>query len=97
MTILLTVLSVGLTQMDRINASINPQVLYKAHLLTNVVMHMDSSEIDLISEYEVDGYKVKKRIERIGDDLKLIELSVYNGLDKLVYTRQYYKFCGVEI
>lgn len=97
LTILLTIMTLSYTYIDRINHSVNPQVLYKAHLTTNEVIIRDDLLIEDAGEFEIDGFQVKKSIEPKGKEIYKIEIRIYNSSGKLLYTRKMIKSPGVDL
>lgn len=97
LTILLCILTLSFTRLDRINHSVNPQVLYKAHLISSEMIQRDDFLIEKALEQEVDGFRVEKSIEAQEQGVFLIELSIYNKAGRLVHQRSLLKFDGIEL
>ncbi len=97
LTILLTILTLSFTRIDRINQSVNPQVLYKAHLLTGQVIIREDLMIEDKGEYEIDGFLVKKSMGLMENGLYQIELQVFYSTGKLLYTRKILRSHRIEL
>jgi len=97
MTILLTILTLTFASVDRVNASLNPQTVYKAYLATNSVMAQDDLQVDEKSEYEIEGYRIRKQLISLDSHSTHLILEVYNGSGKLLYTRHKILAYGISI
>jgi len=97
MTLLLTILTLSFMALDRINRTVNAQMLYKAHLATTAVLAKNDLLIEELDEYEVDAYLVKKAITPLSKTLFQIELSVINGSGHEVYTRKILKSDDIRL
>jgi len=97
MTILLTILTLSFAALDRINKTVNPASLYKAHLATSEVLNRDDLLLGELEEYEVDGYLVKKTISLLARDMYLVELLVVNGHGYKIYNRKILKSIAIDL
>lgn len=97
MTILLTILTLTFASVDRVNASLNPQTVYKAYLATNSVMAQDDLQVDEKSEYEIEGYRIRKQLISLDSHSTHLILEVYSGSGKLLYTRHKILAYGISI
>lgn len=97
MTILLTILTITFTRLDKINASVNPQLVYKAHLATNVIMMRDDLLLEEKSEYEVEGYHIIKQLQKLNSQAYGLTMEVYNGSGRLLYTRHKILAHGINL
>jgi len=88
MTILLSILTLSFVTIDRINSSLNPAAHYKAHLVSNEILIRDDILLDEMSEYEVDGYRVLKKVVPIQKGTYRVELTVMNGFGIIIYVRK---------
>lgn len=88
LVILLIILTISLTQIDRLNASLNPQVLHRAHLIT-VRIFNNVDLLDIAGEKKsVKGYRVEMNVKPLGNGLNLIEITVFDATEKQVYQRK---------
>lgn len=97
LTLLLTILTLSFTRIDRVNRSLNPQLLYKAHLISCQVINSDDLLIKQIEEVEMDGLWVKKSLESLENDLYRVEVAVINKSGKCIYSRTLLKKSGIEL
>lgn len=97
LTILLTILTLSMTQIDRINASINPQVVYKAHQITNIVFNRGDILIETLDKFEIAGYEISKTIQPLYEGLYLVHLTVLDQRGRSIYTRKKLMADGIEL
>ena len=97
LTILLTILTLSMTQIGRINASVNPQVLYKAHMITNNVFNGGDILIETFDKFEVSGYEVNKTIQHLHEGVYLVQLTVVDQRGRTLYTRKKLMADGIEL
>ncbi len=97
MTLLLTILTLALVALNRINNSVNPGALYKAHLVTSDVLSRADLLLEEMEEYQVEGFLVKKSIALRKNGMYQVELSVVNGYGKTIYTRKILKSNGINL
>lgn len=97
LTILLTILTLTFTRMDRINQSLNPQVLYKAHLIARQVIQRDDLLETQAVHLEIDGFKVEKSIESKENGLCQVEIRVFNRTGRLVLQRSLLKAIEIDL
>jgi hypothetical protein len=88
MTILLSILTISFVTIDRINSSMNPAAQYKAHLISNEVLNRDDILLEEMDEYEVDGYRVIKKVVPLAKGTSRVELTIMNGFGKTVFIRK---------
>lgn len=88
MTILLTILTLSVTVLSRINHSQNPQATYKAHLATNYLLCQDELLIQTDELFMVDGFRVTRQIESLGEDLYEVQLQVFDATEMEIYVRK---------
>ncbi len=97
LTLLLTILTLSFTRIDRVNRSLNPQLLYKAHLISCQVIQSDDLLINQGEDVELDGLWVKKSLELLGNDLYRVEVSIVSKSGKRIYSRTLLKKSGIEL
>lgn len=97
LTILLSILTLSFTRIDRINHSLNPQVLYKAHLIASLVIQREDLLVEQTGDWEMDGFKVEKSIELEENGLCRVEIRVFNRTGRLVHKRSLLKANGIEL
>lgn len=97
LTLLLTILTLSFTRIDRVNRSLNPQLLYKAHLISCEVINSDDLLIKQSEEVEVDGLWVKKSLELLESDLYRVEVAIISKSGKRIYSRTLLKKSGFEL
>ncbi len=97
LTILLTILTLTFASVDRVNASLNPQAVYKAHLATNSVMAQENLLVEENLEYMFEGYRITKHLISLDSQSTHLILEVYNGSGKLLYTRHMILVYGISI
>lgn len=97
LTLLLTILTLSFTRIDRVNRSLNPQLLYKAHLISCQVINSDDLLIKQGEEVEVDGLWVKKSLELLENDLYRVEVAIVSKSGKRIYSRTLLKKSGFEL
>lgn len=97
LTLLLTILTISFTRIDRVNRSLNPQLLYKAHLISCKVIHSEDLLIKQLEDLEIDGLWVKKSLEFLGNDLYRVEVVIVSKSGKRIYTRTFIKKSGIEL
>lgn len=97
MTILLTILSLTFTGINRVNQAVNPQAVYKAHLLTNAVLAREDLLIEETADFEIEGYRITKQLKPMGAASMHLVLEVYNGSGKLLLTRHKILADGINI
>lgn len=88
LTILLSIMTLFFVQIDRINASVNPEAVYKAHLITNRLFNSEDILITDEPEMEISGYLVHKTISILSQGLYVIRLDVIDHRGKLLYSRK---------
>lgn len=97
MAILLTILTIFFLQIDQIGYSVNPQAVYKAHIVIDQILCSDELLFEYAEEMEVDGYLVQKKIEKLQNDLYKIDIKVLTPKGKLIYDRSVIKSLLIEI
>ena len=88
MTILLFILSLAMLQVNRLNASVNPGLLYQAHLASNEAMDPGCATGETA---EVNGFTVSKEITGLENGLREIHIVISDPLGKTCYTRKLYR------
>lgn len=97
MTILLTILTLTFIRVDNVNASVNPQIVYRAHLATNRIMVRENLLVEEQSEFEVEGYHITKQLQKMNGRAYSLRLDVYNGSGRLLYTRYKILANGIDL
>lgn len=88
MSILLTILTMAFAGITRVNHSIHPQAVYKAHLATCEVLNRDDLLVLPEETYEIDGFIVKKELNQLDNKLYEVYLLVSDGTGKVLCERK---------
>lgn len=89
MVILLMILSLFFINIDKVNYSSNPYVLYKAFQITNGVFKDDKILLEFDEPINEGRFQIQKTIEAlIMDELYVVEINVLDPNQRMIFTRK---------